>query len=363
MKNLIAVLILFTFGVVADVEVVDDYVISAKTIQSESELLSHCQSYNLKGVTGLTTREFVHLKTHPEFRSFKPLINTFEGKTLATSNNRYRRVTDVAYKLQSNPHYGICKGASKYSLTDFRNGVGAEPVAATYELAGINLNGTIRSEFGIKPQPKANSNTNFKSFISAKLIRKHHPEALRDKELYRYLIKHYNSSYKLPEFTGVANGELVKIYAKRSDKSLRFSSALEKAIYNRFNDKLEQVHIRYDVITGRILMLATQQYVDMLDRNLPKIADQLAAKWGVKYYKEHGIYNYFLNEHLTCQAKHTSSGILGIISQRRFENLMTIECEFKQPHDMLYLEESQVRKLVDDNVNNPPNPPVIDVVL
>ena len=353
---------LATFSAIADVIIIDDYVVSAAPIKSEEELLGHCLRYNKPGVRALSSKEFLNLRRHRELSLLKPLINTSEGRTYALDKRRQRIVKDIAHVLSSKPTYGICKGASNYTVADFKRRNTSEVVAKSFDLVGINLKGTMASEFKVNIQPKVNSNTDFRSFISAKLIKKYHPEAKKDNELNRYLKEQYNEAYELPEYTAMQNTEQVDIYQIR-DKKGRVSSVLEREIYQRYADKLETMRVSYDAGTGRILMLEVEQYVDLLDRNLPAIAEQLSAKWGVKAYESRGGFSFYLNDQLSCSAKRGNIGLVDIARNRTSEDLLNITCKYAEPAEMLYREEKSVTKLVDDILANPPPAPQSSVLL
>ncbi|WAJ70043.1 hypothetical protein [Catenovulum adriaticum] len=356
-----ATILFYPFLVLSDVQIEGNFLITDEQITTRGQLLNQCSSL---GLENLSAKEFIAVRKNPHLRKLRNLINIADGKIHSFSNGRMRIVKDFTYATNAAPYYAICKGAAKISSSQRKQAFNdSEPEEhKQIKFMDMSLSGTVKSELNASTDGNLSDTSLFRTFLAERIVKEHHPEAYSDGTLRKNLIKYYKDKVKLAAPIGQTIFEDVNIYAERKRKNHRFTSSVSEALFQRFSKDLERSSIRYDALTGRILYLRSEQNVNIIERDLPKVAEMLAQKWQTKYFFEFDKYNYYISDALLCRLYKTPPKKFGF-SEQNTTNSITIECRYTQPFEMLYKQEDTYRSFIDDVVKNPPQKQGLDITL
>lgn len=359
MRLFVFIVFSLPFFAYSDVKVVDDYVISDVPIESEKHLLNFCNGYNKARIQSVTMKEFKSLRRRTDITAHRNLINSDGNKTLGFDGRHFRKFDDPKKIGSGKDYYAICKGAAGYSVSELTHQDSSKRSKQTknFSLVGINLQGTIQSEFGLEFPIKADYNIDFKRYIAQKIVFKHHPNVLKDNQKMQTLIKHYEKSIKTDSPIGTIQVSLVKNFEKEGAEIVqrkKRKDPVSYAVYQKFKGKLERATISYEATTGRIVEFTIEQYLEFLESSLPNVAQQLNAKWSIKPYKSKNKYEFNLSDNWACILKEASAGIGDI---RSTDNIMKISCQSRHSSEYLYVVDKKIKSFVDNIVENPPKPP------
>ena len=357
---------IISFQAFSDVRIIDDYIISDVPIKSEQHLLNFCLSFGKSGIKNLTRKEFLNIKRRPDNRNFDNTMIADNGKALAFSKRRMRKFTDTSIIGKTKAYFPICKGANKYSNSELISQKSNETleIAKSFDLVGIDLNGTIQSEFGLRPKTRETYNKPFKEFLSNKILKSHHKDALKDYKKSKLLRAHYIENIKISDLTGIVQFDLAKLFNINGDDNSSAVKSLRPFVrkaYDKFKGKLEFLSLSYESTTGRIIDFEIEQHLPLLDRNLPLVAQKLSDKWGVKAYKRNDKYEFNLSKERVCILKEGSASLMSVIGgSRKAENIMKISCSLNNKFEYLYSSDKKIKSFVDNIIKHPPTAPQMD---
>jgi len=351
---------IISFQAFSEVRIIDDYIISDVPVESAHHLLNFCRSYGKSGIKNLTRKEFSRIRFRLDKKDFNNTIIADNGKVQTFSERWVRTITDTSQIGKTKAYFPICKGANKYSNSELISQKSNESleIARSFDLVGIDLNGTIQSEFGLRPKTKETYNKPFKEFLSSKILKSHHKDALKDYKKSKLLRAHYIENIKISDLTGIVQFDLAKLYNINGDdnsSAVKSLNPFSRMAYDKFKGKLEFLSLSYESTTGRIIDFVIEQHLPLLDRNLPLVAQKLSDKWGVKSYKRNDKYEFNLSKERVCILKQGSFGLM-----RSDEDTIRISCTLNNKFEYLYSSDKEIKFFVDNIIKHPPTAPEMD---
>ena len=360
-------------------EVIGDYLISKEETQSVSSISDYCSSFNLPKLifpdaSTLRVINWVLGKAKSE-----GLTTATKGKLYTLNNGRVRRGGDLKH---TEYNYPVCIGASNYPSLSLP--VNMAKISTNYdgfELMGIDLNGSLLTEFKVKaPKEKYLNQLNFFDFLSSKLVSTHHLEVFSDKQKINGLQQYYKSIFKgkkydyskskIPSNIGSTASVEVDLESiaelMKLDKPVNLNS-LEQSLFDTFKGQLIYVTLTYEMSTGKIIEIDTDQRTKIVKQKLPSIAKKLSEKWNRPYKLYKKEYSFDLSRFWQCNLgegkKRTVNGTFWTaVADKRNNNdpVVRIQCKVKSPHEYMYQVEPKFKANVDKILKNPPSAKELD---
>lgn len=358
-KRLMMLGLVVSTGALAKVQIIGDFLISKAPVKTWQEANDFCREFGVASIQQLSRKEFGRLGTYftDEQRKRMATASPYRGGALHFTKN----MAWISKEQIKSYRYGypVCKGARGYKEKQLasRSKLKMAPVTKNPDLIGVNLNGTVSSEFGSGYKTRETYNGAFREYLLWQLLQTHHWDDLKDSKKRSALIKHYKPLIEIPGKQGVIQFSMVDIEKENASggdaKYLYRKDPVIYKLYQSNKDKLAKITISYEETTGGILELMTEQVIPMIEENLPNVAQQLSDKWQVPIHKVGKSYVFTLSEYKQCELKIGTKGFWS----RKSKDVVRITCSTDNKFDYLRTVDTKFKNFIEDFLRNPPKRP------